>query len=81
MLNLYQQLFPISYLPLSSKKYIIIEHDFKFIRGRNIPIWQTKVDQPKINAFVELYKNEFQKIQSKHFTNNCPGDESPPILK
>ena len=42
---------------LSSKKYIIIEHDFKFIRGRNILIWQTKVDQPKINAFVELYKN------------------------
>lgn len=42
---------------LALKKYMIIEHDFKFIRGRNIPIWKTKVDQPTVAAFVELYKN------------------------
>lgn len=42
---------------LCTKKYMIIEHDFKFLRGRNIPIWDVIVKEPKINIFVDLYKN------------------------
>jgi hypothetical protein len=42
---------------LSTKKYIIIEHDYKFIQSRWIPVIDVVSKERKLPHFVKLYNN------------------------